>query len=155
LKKLEQLNPKIKIYIDPWPGKGLAYDLRWATNKLMERCSGEYILYIQANEVIHEKSWEYLKHIHEIWPETWTFSLPFWWLVRDLWFGETYRLRMGRNIGILEAEVDAFSLGLKKTFMFKEFLKSLANPRYFARIVYRGLHSIYAYRRGRLDTRYQ
>jgi len=148
LKKLEQLNPKIKIYTDPWPRKGFAYDLRWATNKLMERCSGEYILYIQANEVIHEKSWEYLKHIHEIWPETWTFSLPFWWLVRDLWFGETYRLRMGRNIGILEAEGDAFSLGLKKTFMFKEFLKSLVNPRYFARIVYRGLHSIYAYKKG-------
>jgi hypothetical protein len=114
----------------------------------MQKCRGEYILYIQANEVIHEKSWEYLRNIHEIWPVTWTFSLPFWWLVRDLWFGESYRLRMGRNIGILEAEVDVFSLGLKKTFMLKEFFKALVNPYYFARIIYRGLHSIYAYKKG-------
>ena len=55
---------------------------------------------------------------------------------------------MGRNIGILEAEADAFSLGLKKTFMLKEFLKAIVNPYYFARIIYRGLHSIYAYKKG-------
>jgi glycosyltransferase involved in cell wall biosynthesis len=148
LRRLEQLNPKIKVYIDPWPGKGFAHDLRWATNRLMQKCRGEYILYIQANEVIHEKSWDYLRNIPEIWPVTWTFSLPFWWLVRDLWFGETYRLRMGRNIGILEAEADAFTLGLKKTFMLKEFFKALVNPYYFARIIYRGFHSIYAYKKG-------
>jgi glycosyltransferase involved in cell wall biosynthesis len=136
LKKLEQLNPKIRVYIDPWPGKGFAHDLRWATNRMMQKCRGEYILYIQANEIIHEKSWDYLRSTPEIWP------------VRDLWFGETYRLRMGRNIGILEAESDAFTLGLKKTFMLKEFLKALINPYYFARIIYRGLHSIYAYKKG-------
>jgi len=148
LRKLEELNPKIKVYIDPWPGKGFAHDLRWATNRMLEKCKGDYILYIQANEVIHERSWDYLRHIYEIWPETWTFSLPFWWLIRDLWFGETYRLRVGRNIGILEAEVDAFTLGLKKSFMLKEFIKAIFNPKYFARIVYRGLHSIYAYKKG-------
>jgi glycosyltransferase involved in cell wall biosynthesis len=66
LKRLEQLNPKIRVYVDPWPGKGFAHDLRWATNTLMQKCKGEYVLYIQANEVIHEKSWEYLRSTLEI-----------------------------------------------------------------------------------------
>jgi len=144
LKKLEQLNPKIKIYTDPWPGRGFAYDLRWATNKLMERCSGEYILYIQANEVIHEKSWEYLKHIHEIWPEAITFSLPFILLYRTLRFHEQYRLRMARRLPFIEAVYDAWALGLKRSFMVKELLKAVVNPMYMARILYKGLHRIYA-----------
>jgi hypothetical protein len=47
---------------------------------------------------------------------------------------------MDRSIEIPEVESDAFTLGLKKTFMLKEFLKALVNPYYFARIIYRGLH---------------
>jgi len=149
LRKLEELNPKIKVYVDPWPGRGFAYDLRWATNRMLERCKGDYILYIQANEVIHERSWEYLRHIHEIYPGRWTFSLPFWFLIRDLLIGDGYRLRMARNMGILDAKSDAYTLGLKNSFMVKEFMKSLLNPKYFARIVYWGLHAMYAYyRRG-------
>jgi hypothetical protein len=55
---------------------------------------------------------------------------------------------MGKNIGVLEAEADAFTLELKKTFVLKEFLKALVNPYYFVQIIYRGLHSIYAYKKG-------
>jgi len=144
LKKLEQLNPKIKVYIDPWPGKSFAHDLRWATNTLMQKCKGEYILYIQANEIIHEKSWEYLKNIPEIWPEALTFSLPFLLLYRTLRFHEQYRLRMARRLQFIEAIYDAWALGLKKTFMVKELLKAMVNPMYMARILYKGLHRIYA-----------
>ncbi|MCS7107545.1 MAG: hypothetical protein NZ902_05545 [Acidilobaceae archaeon] len=57
-------------------------------------------------------------------------------------------MRLVKNIGIYEAIGDAYTLGLKKTFIVKEFFKSLFSPRYFARIVYRGLHSIFGYFRG-------
>ncbi len=144
LRKLEQLNPKIRVYIDPWPGRGFAYDLRWATNKLMGRCRGDYVLYIQANEVIHERSWEYLRSIPEIWPEAITFSLPFILLYRTLKFHEQYRLRMARKLPFIEAIYDAWALGLKKSFMVKEFLKAIINPMYMAKIIYKGLHRMYA-----------
>jgi len=45
LRRLEQLNPKIRVYVDPWPGKSFAHDLRWATNTLMQKCRGEYIIH--------------------------------------------------------------------------------------------------------------
>ena len=144
LKRLEQLNPKIRVYVDPWPGREFAYDLRWTTNRMMQKCRGEYILYIQANEVIHEKSWDYLRNIHEIWPEAFTFSLPFILLYRTLRFHEQYRLRMARKLPFIEAIYDAWALGLKKTFMVKELLKAMVNPMYMARILYKGLHRIYA-----------
>jgi len=144
LRRLEQLNPKIKVYVDPWPGKGFAHDLRWATNTMMQKCKGEYILYIQANEVIHEKSWDYLRSIPEIWPEALTFSLPFLLLYWTLRFHEQYRLRMARRLPFIEAIYDAWALGLKKTFMVKELLKAAVNPMYMARILYKGLHRIYA-----------
>ena len=144
LRRLEQLNPKIRVYVDPWPGKSFAHDLRWATNTLMQKCKGEYILYIQANEIIHEKSWDYLRSIPEIWPEALTFSLPFLLLYRTLRFHEQYRLRMARRLPFIEAIYDAWALGLKKTFMLKELLKATINPMYMARILYKGLHKIYA-----------
>jgi hypothetical protein len=144
LRRLEQLNPKIRVYVDPWPEKNLAHDLRWATNRLMQKCRGEYILYIQANEVIHEKSWEYLRSTPEIWPVALTFSLPFLLLYGTLRFHEQYRLRMARRLPFIEAIYDAWALGLKKTFILKELLKATINPMYMARILYKGLHRIYA-----------
>jgi hypothetical protein len=51
---------------------------------------------------------------------------------------------MARRLPFIEAIYDAWALGLKKTFMLKELLKATINPMYMARILYKGLHKIYA-----------
>ncbi|MEM1832514.1 MAG: hypothetical protein QXJ97_13415, partial [Desulfurococcaceae archaeon] len=144
LVKISKLNPKVKLYRDKWPGKSFAHDLRYATNVLRWRCKGDYIFYIQANEVIHEDSWEYLRMLPSTWPNALTFNLPYVFYFGTLRYNEHYRLRMAKNVDYIEAILDAWTLGLKNSFVVKEFAKSLINPRHLARIVYRGVHAIYA-----------
>jgi hypothetical protein len=51
---------------------------------------------------------------------------------------------MARRLPFIEAIYDAWALGLKKTFMVTELLKATINPMYRTRILYKGLHKIYA-----------
>ncbi|MEM4913476.1 MAG: hypothetical protein QW579_04680 [Desulfurococcaceae archaeon] len=144
LVKISKLNPKVKLYRDKWPGKSFAHDLRYATNVLRWRCKGDYIFYIQANEVIHEDSWEYLRELPSKWSDMLTFTLPYIMFLGTFKLYERYRLRMARNVDYIEAISDAWTLGLKNSFVVKEFIKSLINPIYFAKIAYRGVHATYA-----------
>lgn len=144
LTRISEVNRKVRVYRDPWPGRGFAYDLRWATNTLLRRCEGDYVLYIQANEVIHEESWDYIRELPRVWPKAITFSLPFILVYGTIRFHEQYRLRMARNLPYIEAIYDAWALGLRKSFVLKELLKGLVNPLHLARIVYKGVHRIYA-----------
>jgi glycosyltransferase involved in cell wall biosynthesis len=56
LVEISQLNSKIKIYRDRWPPLNKLAVLKEVTNTLRKRCSGKYIFYLQANEIIHEKA---------------------------------------------------------------------------------------------------
>jgi len=144
LRRIEGVNSKVRVYVDPWPGRGFAYDLRWATNTLLRRCDCSYVFYIQANEVIHEDSWDYIRELPEMWPRAITFSLPFLLVYGTIRFHEQYRLRMAKNLPYIEAIYDAWALGLKKSFIALELLKSILKPAHLARIVYKGVHRIYA-----------
>ncbi|MCX8196621.1 MAG: glycosyltransferase [Acidilobaceae archaeon] len=153
LEKIAQLNPKVKLYSEEWPREqSFARTLKVMTDRMLERCKGEYAFYVQANEVIHEKSWEYLRNIHEIWPEMWGFAVPYLMLFRNVAFGEEFRLRLVRNLGIYEAMGDAWTLKAKRSFLLKELLKGLVDPRKFVFFLARGLHSFYGYSR-RIYTR--
>ena len=48
-------NPKVKTFESVWEGKeqGMAF-FRNQTNKALEKCTGDWIFYLQADEAIHE-----------------------------------------------------------------------------------------------------
>lgn len=148
LLKASKVNRKIKLFREEWPNRGFHETLRIATNNLRWKCRGDYIFYIQANEIIHEDSWDYLRVLPEVWPKAITFSLPYILLYGTLKFHEQYRLRYARNLDYIEAIYDAWALGLKKTFIAREILKSIINPYHLARIIYKGIHRIYAFEGG-------
>lgn len=136
-------NKKIKIFREEWPEASFSETLREATNRLRRRCEGSYLLYVQANEVIHEESWDYLKELPETWPRAVGFSLPFILLYRDFLFHEQYRLRYVKNLDYIEAIYDAWALGPSRSFLVKEAIKSLVRPSKLLAALYYGMRSMY------------
>ncbi|MEN3000023.1 MAG: glycosyltransferase family A protein [Acidilobaceae archaeon] len=144
LERAAKLNKRIKLFREEWPRGSFHEELRMATNRLLKKCQGDYVFYVQANEVVHEESWEYMRELPEIWPEAITFSFPYLLVFRHLRFHEQYRLRFARRLSYIEAIYDAWALGLSTGFVVKELLSSLLRPRHLARILYKGVHRIYA-----------
>ncbi|MCX8196179.1 MAG: glycosyltransferase family 2 protein [Acidilobaceae archaeon] len=144
LQRAAALNKKIRLYREEWPQKGFHEELRIATNMLLRKCQGDYVFYVQANEVVHEESWDYLRELPEIWPEAITFSFPYLLLYRLIRFHEQFRLRYARRLDYIEAIHDAWALGLSRRFVVKEILMSFLRPLHLARILYKGVHKLYA-----------
>jgi len=142
--EISKLNPKIKIYRDHWPSSSELAVLRDATNVLRKRCSGKYIFYIQANEVIHEQSAIMIKALPEIWPNVIFFSLPYIQLIGTIRFTEEFRGRLTKNYDFIEAVSDAWTLGLSKKFIMREALKSLLTPSRFFGYLGRGIRKTFA-----------
>ncbi|MCS7107001.1 MAG: glycosyltransferase family 2 protein [Acidilobaceae archaeon] len=144
LERAARVNKKIRLFREEWQRGSFHEELREATNRLLRKCQGDYVFYVQANEVVHEESWKYLKQLPEIWPEAITFSFPYLLVFRHLRFHEQYRLRYAKRLDYIEAIYDAWALGLSTRFVIKELLSSLFRPRQLARILYKGVHAIYA-----------
>lgn len=47
-------NPKIKLYRDPWERSADGSEFARVTNLGLRRCTGDYIFYLQADELLHE-----------------------------------------------------------------------------------------------------
>jgi len=144
LVEISQLNSKIKIYRDRWPPLNKLAVLKEVTNTLRKRCSGKYIFYLQANEIIHEKDVEIIQELPEIWPNVILFSLPYLQLVGTIKFTEEFRGRLAKNYDFIEAIGDAWTLGVSKSFIKKEALKSLLNPLKLLQYLARGIIYTYA-----------
>jgi glycosyltransferase involved in cell wall biosynthesis len=145
LAEVSTLNPKIKVYRDRWPPLDSLSVLRDVTNILRKRCTGRYIFYVQANEVVHEQSAMVIKELPEMWPNVMFFSLPYIQLVGTVRFTEEFRGRLAKNYDFIEAVSDAWTLGLSRDFLIREVLKSLLRPRRLLGYLYRGVQSTYAY----------
>jgi glycosyltransferase involved in cell wall biosynthesis len=144
LAEISKLNPKIKVYRDHWPPLNSLSVLRDVTNILRRRCTGRYIFYVQANEVVHEQSAMVIKELPEMWPNVMFFSLPYIQLVGTVRFTEEFRGRLAKNYDFIEAVGDAWTLGLSRDFLIREVLKSLLRPRRLLSYSYRGIQSTYA-----------
>uniref|UniRef100_A0A7C2P2D4 Glycosyltransferase family 2 protein n=1 Tax=candidate division WOR-3 bacterium TaxID=2052148 RepID=A0A7C2P2D4_UNCW3 len=144
LVEISKLNPKIKVYRDRWPPLNKLTVLKDVTNALRKRCSGKYILYVQANEVIHEQSTAIVRELPEIWPNVILFSLPYIQLAGTIKFTEEFRGRLAKNYDFIEAIGDAWTLGLSRSFLKKELLKSLLKPRKILQYLVRGMLYTYA-----------
>ena len=144
LQKISELNKKIKVFRQNWPATKKYSVIGQVTNSIRAKCSYDYIFSIQANEVIHEESVEFIKQLPEICPTVNTFSLPFIHFVRDYKFYEDFRLRFSKNVKGIVAIGDAWSMGASRPFIREEAFKSLRNPRKLQRYISKGISFTYA-----------
>jgi hypothetical protein len=120
LTEIANANRKIKLYRDLWPkARDFSTVLREITNTVKRRAHGRYLLNLQANEVIHENSMEFIKALPEIMPDYLTFSFPFVQLLSKYVWREEFRIRFAQNLDCIEALGDAWTLGLSRSAVFK------------------------------------
>lgn len=144
LQKISKLNSKVKVFRQEWPNAKKGSVIAELTNAIRAKCSYDYIFSIQANEIVHEESVEFIKALPEICPKVHTFSLPFVHLVKDYKFYEDFRLRFSKNLESIVAVGDAWTLGPSKAFTRLEALKSLRYPRRLINYVDLGIEWTYA-----------
>jgi hypothetical protein len=143
LEKISKINKKVKIHRQEWPNTKKYSVIAEVTNALRAKCIGDYIFSIQANEVVHEDSVDFIRTIPEICPQVNTFSLPFIHLVRDYRFFEDFRLRFSKNLDNIVAVVDAWTLGPSESFTKSETLRGLRHPRRMLQYIYKGVEWTY------------
>lgn len=146
VKQMAKINQKIKVLRYQWPAARRFSVIGEVTNVVRSKCSGNYIFSIQANEIVHENSQDYIRALPEMCPSVQTFSLPFLHLMGNYKFSEEYRLRFSKNLPGIIAVGDAYALGPSKAFVRSEALKSLKNPRKLIRYISKGIQWTYANR---------
>lgn len=143
VEKMSKLNKKIKVVRQQWPVTKKYSVIAEVTNAIRAKCSYDYIFYIQANEIIHEKNIEFIKALPEICPQVNAFSLPFAHLVKDYRFFEDFRLRFSKNLDGIVAIGDAWTLGSSKQFIHSQTRKSLRHPKKMLQYIYKGIEWTY------------
>jgi hypothetical protein len=144
LQKISILNSKVKVFRQEWPNTKKYSIIGEVTNAIRAKCNYDYIFSIQANEIVHEESAEFIKALPEICPNVHTFSLPFVHLVKDYKFYEDFRLRLSKNLKSIVAVGDAWTLGSSRAFTRLEALKSLRHPRRLIQYVDKGIEWTYS-----------
>ena len=101
-----------------------------AANVARELCSDKYIFYIQANEVVHEKSAERLKSFPKERPHIELFHLPYFHIIgKNFVFAEEFRARFAKNISGIRVRGDAGFMSYGKLETAKKMMKALRQPR--------------------------
>lgn len=116
LKKIANLNSKVKVYRYKWPEKKDVNVLADVTNEVRHRCRYDYIFSVQANEIIHEKTAPIIKSLPSMFPKVDTFSFPYLQLLNNQKLTEEFRLRFSKNLPSIVAVSDAWTLGTSTSF---------------------------------------
>ncbi len=143
VEKISKLNKKVKFFRQEWPNIKKYNVIAEVTNSIRAKCSYDYIFSIQANEIVHERSVEFIKALPEICPEVISFSLPFIHLVKDYKFYEDFRLRLAKNLKDIVAVGDAWTLGSTGSFTNSEAFKALRHPRRLRQYINKGIEWTY------------
>ncbi|MCW3983691.1 MAG: hypothetical protein NWE96_06810 [Candidatus Bathyarchaeota archaeon] len=143
LEKIAKANSKVKVYRYRWPDKKDMTVLADVTNEVRGRCQHEYIFSIQANEIIHEQTANYIKVLPSIYPDVNTFSFPFVQLLNTRKLNEEYRFRFSKNLPEVIAIEDAWRLGLDKRYLRKKKIKAFLNPKRLSNYLDKGIELVY------------
>lgn len=144
VQRISKLNRKVKIFRQRWPVERTPTVLADVTNSLKRKCRFEFVFSVQANEIVHEESAEFIRTLPEMLPDVYTFSFPYLQLLQNYKFAQEYRLRFSRNLEGVAAIDDGWTLGPTRTFIRSEILKSLRNPRKLLRYFGKGVELAYA-----------
>jgi hypothetical protein len=143
LEEIAGLNAKVKIQRYHWPDKKDMTVLADVTNEVRGKCRYDYILSIQANEIIHQETAAFLKAIPTIHPRVNTFSFPFLQLLNNRKLDEEYRIRFAKNLPEVISIEDAWRFGLSKNFLRKKRNRALLNPKRLWNYVDKGIELVY------------
>lgn len=143
LRQMSLSNKKIKIFRYNWLDAKSVTVLTDATNALRKKCRGEYIFYIQANEIVHEADVGFIRDLPEMLPQVNTFCFPYLHLMGNYKYAEEFRLRFSKNLNGIVAIGDAWALGPSKAFIASEAAKSLRNPKKLLNYLGRGIEWTY------------
>ena len=121
---------KIKLYRDKWDKKSInGSPIRNALNKVRYRCSFEYILEIDANEVIPKEDIEFIRGLPALFPKEELFGFPYYQILgSSILFHEEFRYRMARNLSDICVLYDGYTMGYRYT------IKELINRRTLRRL---------------------
>ena len=134
LKELAELYPQIKLYRDKWmlnnkntKENGILAEM---TNIARGRCSSDYLFYIQANEVVHEKS---IRQLRELPSHSRSgvemYHLPYLLIMgKDLNFSEEFRSRLVANKKEIGAINDATHLVYHRKTIKGYLMHAVMNP---------------------------
>jgi len=112
--KLQEKYPdKIKLFRDHWRGKVWKGEIIASmSNVLKKRCKGEYCLYIQANEIIHESTIKEIRNLLKFYPNVEIFLFPFFNILGDKFLLEIqFRKRLVKNLDYIIVKGDGYQLG--------------------------------------------
>lgn len=103
---------RVRLFRDPWPSADNRGEvLGTMTNLVRRRCQRDYCLSIQANEVLHERSYAALAALPTTHPDVEVFALRYLGMVGpNLIWTETWRRRLFKNIPDIIAVGDAFEV---------------------------------------------
>jgi hypothetical protein len=118
LHKLQTAFPdKIRLFRDFWPeGYPDGTVIAEVSNLLRRRCQGEYCLYVQANEILHQTSRPLVHALPMARPDVELFALPFDSVMgSDLLWGTDIRHRLFKNRSDIVALGDGFDVGYRSS----------------------------------------
>ncbi len=144
MEKIALANSKVKVYREQWPNRKDVTVIAEVTNSLRAKCRYEYILSLQANEIIHEQSAPFIKALPQMFPIVDTFSFPFIQFLNKYKFTEGFRLRFSKNHPGIVAKGDAWTLGASAQFTRKKIIRSLARPYRFYYYLTKGVELVHA-----------
>jgi glycosyltransferase involved in cell wall biosynthesis len=144
LQKIAASNQKVKVHQQQWPARKDVSVLSEVTNEVRSKCRYEYILSIQANEIIHEQSAPLIKALPEMFPSVDTFSFPFIQFLDKYKFAEGFRLRLAKNKPGIVAKGDAWTLGASNAFIKSKIMRGLAHPRRVYYYLIKGVEFVHA-----------
>jgi hypothetical protein len=144
VERISKLNKKVKLFRQEWPKIKKYSVIAEVTNNIRAKCSYDYIFSIQANEIVHERSIEFIKALSEICPDVYSYSLPFFHFVKDHKFYEDFRLRFAKNLKDIIAVGDAWTLGLSGSFTNSQAIKGLWHPKRLRQYINKGVEWSYA-----------
>jgi hypothetical protein len=144
LKRISDLNSKVKVYQYRWPEKKDITVLANVTNEVRSKCRFNYIFSVQANEIIHEESALVIKALPDMLPQIDTFSFPYSQMLSKYKITEEFRLRFSKNLPQIVAIGDAWTLGPSRTFDRTKKLRSLVNPWRVSGYISNGISLTYA-----------
>ena len=110
---------KIKLFRDEWDKKSInGSAIRNALNKVRYRCKYDYILEVDANEIIPQQDIDIIKELPSIHPEQELFGFPYYQIIGSkIKFNEEFRYRLARNFSDICVLYDGYTFGFKYTLM--------------------------------------
>ena len=131
LRKLADRHPKIELVKVKWTPrpKDTGQVFASTANETREYCTGKYLLYVQANEILHEASISRFRNLPAEHPSISLFHIPFYQIWgTDIVLEESYRIRFVKNDKRIRVLGDGGYMCYERNYALKGMASALRNP---------------------------